>query len=190
MLALLPTFRRALDLGCGTGRLTQVLAQYGDCIGMDTSLAMLAQAQSKTHLGLTQGDAYSMPYANASFDVVVALRLFFHFANLEPLLRQIARAVTDQGTIIFDTYLWSPRAWTPLDRDRWGESVFIHSPSQVENLAKELDLRVERQEFCFLFSPYIYRRLPLKVIQVLARVETWVPTRLRARVFWKLVRTN
>jgi SAM-dependent methyltransferase len=188
VLTALPPFQRVLDLGCGTGRLTQVLAQRGSTIGLDASRAMLVEAQQENLLALAQGDAFALPFADASFDAVVALRVVFHFANLEALLRQIARVVAPRGVFIFDTYMWSPRAWLPLDPARWGGGVFVHPPARIEQVAGRLGWQVIRRESCFLFSPYLYRRLPLAVVRVLARLETRVPTHLRARVFWKLER--
>ena len=188
VLALLQPFQRALDLGCGTGRLTQVLAQRGSTIGLDASRAMLEEAQRENRLALAQGDAFKLPFADASFDAVVALRVVFHFADVEALLRQIARVVAPRGVFVFDTYLWSPRAWLPLDPACWGGGVFVHPPARVEQIAARLGWHVVERESCFLFSPYVYRRLPLTVVRGLARIETRVPTRLRARVFWKLER--
>jgi SAM-dependent methyltransferase len=190
VLALLARFQRVLDLGCGTGRLTQVLAQRGRAIGIDTSCAMLAEAQSENHLAFVQGDAFELPFADASFDAVVALRVVFHFADVAPLLREAARVVAPRGVIVLDTYLWSPRAWLPLDSARWGGGVFVHPPARIEKIAAGLGLHVAQREFCFLFSPYVYRRLPPTVVRVLAWSEAHLPARWRARVFWKLVRAN
>jgi len=190
VLSLLPPFQCALDLGCGTGRLTQVLAQRGHTIGIDASGAMLAETQQQNRLVLAQGDAFALPFADASFDAVIALRVFFHFADVESLLREGARVVAPRGVIIFDTYLWSSRARLPLDPARWGGGVFVHPPAHIEKIAAGLGLQVTRREFCFLFSPYIYRRLPLAVVRLLARVETRVPMRWRARVFWKVERVS
>jgi SAM-dependent methyltransferase len=188
-LALLPAFHRALDLGCGTGRLTRLLAARGETIGVDSSRAMLAQARDGDALSLVQGDAFQLPFANASFEVVVALRLVFHFAEIDTLLSKIARVVAGGGAVVFDTYLWSPRAWLPLDAANWGGGVFAHPPAQIDQAARRAGLQVAAQVPCFLFSPYVYRRLPLAVVRALARVESQVPARLRARVFWKLVKT-
>lgn len=190
VLSLLPAFQRALDLGCGTGRLTQVLAQRGRAIGIDAARAMLTEAQRANRLTLAQGNAFALPFADASFDAVVALRVVFHLADVESLLREGARVVAPRGVFVFDTYLWSPRAWLPLDAARWGGGVFAHPPARIEAMAARSGWQVARREFCFLFSPYLYRRLPLAVVRVLARIEPRVPARFRARVFWKLARVS
>jgi SAM-dependent methyltransferase len=150
---------------------------------------MLERARAHNPAALVQGDAFAIPCAEASFDVAITLRLAFHFASLEPLLREMARVVAPTGLVIFDTYLWSPRAWFPFDSAHWGSGVYIHSPAQVEKAAHGLGLRIEQSEYCFLFSPYVYRRLPLPLVHTLASLEQVLPRRLHARVFWKLKRT-
>jgi ubiquinone/menaquinone biosynthesis C-methylase UbiE len=189
-LTLVPPFHRALDLGCGTGRLTRALAQRGPTVGMDASSAMLTQAQKSTASTLVQGDGFALPFADASFDAVVAVRFFFHFEKVDTLLREAARIVAPRGAVVFDTYLWSPRAWLSLDEARWGGGVFVHPPREIEQAGQRLGLQVVKREYSFLFSPYAYRRLPLAVVRVLARVEAWLPARLRARVFWRFARMD
>ncbi len=189
-LSLLPPFQRALDLGCGTGRLTRALEPRGQTIGMDASSAMLARARETRPAGLVQGDAFALPFAEASFDAVVALRLVFHFPEVDVLLREIARVVAPRGVIVFDTYVWSPRAWLPLDAARWGGGVFAHSPAQIEQAAQDAGLNVVERVHCFLFSPYVYRRLPFAAVRALARLEPHLPARLHARVFWRLRRAD
>lgn len=189
VLALLPPFRRALDVGCGTGRLTRALAQKGATIGVDTSAAMLAQARQKSPSTLVQSDAFQLGFAEASFEVVTALRLVFHIEDLPSFFREIARVLAPGGSAIFDTYLWSPRTWRPLDPARWGGRVYVHARPQIDRAAKTCGLQIVDEAYCFLLSPYIYRRLPLWGVKTLMRVEPLVPPRFRARVFWKLVRT-
>jgi SAM-dependent methyltransferase len=186
--SLAPAFWRALDLGCGTGRLTRALGSRGEIIGMDYSAAMLAQACQKFPTSYTQGDAFHLPFGDASFDLVVALRIVFHFADIESLLNNVARVLTPHGIAIFDTYLWSPRVWRPLDSARWGGGVYAHSTQRVDQAARDAGLRIRAQENCFLFSPYIYRLLPLTLVRSLAKIEGHVPPRYRARIFWKLER--
>jgi ubiquinone/menaquinone biosynthesis C-methylase UbiE len=186
--SLVPSFRRALDLGCGTGRLTRVLAACGETIGLDYSAAMLVQARQKAQTAFTQGDAFHLPFADSSFDTVVALRIVFHFAEIDSFLKNVQRVLAPRGTAVFDTYQWTPRAWRPLDSKRWGGGVYAHSIHQIEQAATSLNLRIVDRKYCFLFSPYIYRRLPLALVHALEHMETRVPDRYRARVFWKLVR--
>jgi SAM-dependent methyltransferase len=189
-LSLIPPFRRALDLGCGTGRLTRALAQRGPTVGIDTSGAMLSQTQQDVASTFVQGNGFALPFADASFDVVVAVRFVFHFKSVDTLLREVARVVVPRGVIVFDTYMWSPRAWLPLDRARWGGGVFVHPPALIERTARQVGLQLAQREFCFLFSPYAYRRLPFTAVRALARLETHLPARLHSRVFWKLMRAD
>lgn len=163
---------------------------------MDAASAMLAVARERNDSApapgcgaeFIQGDAFALPFARSSFDAVVALRLVFHFARLDALMSEMARVVAPGGALVFDTYLWSPRAWIPLDQRRWGTGIFVHVPAVVEDYARTLGLRVLRREPSFLFSPYLYRRLPIQAVRMLARLESHLPERLHARVFWKLAR--
>ncbi len=68
--------QQVLDVGCGTGWFTRRLAQGGlQMTGLDVSEAMLAVARQRTPQGITwlQGDAAQLPFADRSFDHVVAL---------------------------------------------------------------------------------------------------------------------
>lgn len=65
-----------LDVGCGTGWFTRQLAQAGlQMTGLDLDEEMLAVARQRTPEGISwlQGDAAQLPFADASFDQVVAL---------------------------------------------------------------------------------------------------------------------
>ena len=89
---------RILDVPCGTGRLVRALVDEGYVVtGADVSEAMLAKAASQfddmpttSRPSLVVGDAEALPFADASFDLVVSLRLFGH---LPPAAR--ARALLD-----------------------------------------------------------------------------------------------
>lgn len=185
-LSLVPPARRVLDLGCGTGRLTRALAQRSRAFGMDAAGAMLAVARQENSADFVQGDAFVLPFADASFEAVTALRLVFHFARLDLLMKEMRRVLAPGGAMVFDTYLWSPRAWLPLDQRRWGTQIYVHAPGEVEGCARALGLRVLAREPSFLFSPYLYRRLPLGIVRLLARLEPHLPEGLHARLFWKI----
>ncbi|HUX88052.1 MAG TPA: class I SAM-dependent methyltransferase [Chloroflexota bacterium] len=185
--ALLPPRGRILDLGCGTGRLSRYLVDHGyDVVMLDASGAMLARAVPNVGAPAVLGDAFALPFRPGSFDAVVALRVAFHFADVQRLIGSVAPLLKDQGRFVFDTYHWSPRSIMALGSQRWGGKVFVHSTAQVQDAAAATGLRVVEEHPCFLFSPYLYRLLPLGVVRRLDAVETVVPNSARARAFWAL----
>ena len=60
-----------LDLGCGTGDLSLILARSGaKVIGIDLSAGMLAEAQRKTRgrtVRLVRASAFELPFPDATF---------------------------------------------------------------------------------------------------------------------------
>jgi SAM-dependent methyltransferase len=100
VVALLPELksrgaRAALDLGCGVGRHSQLLAAAGlDVEAMDpsaTGLEVLRRSAAARNLALEirQADADSLPFPAASFDFVLAWDVIYH-GNLGDVGRRIA----------------------------------------------------------------------------------------------------
>lgn len=73
-----------LDMGCGTGRFTLPLAKKARKVtGLDLSAAMIAKAQEKArrlslNIEFCESDMSHMPFADASFDVVVSMLALMH----------------------------------------------------------------------------------------------------------------
>lgn len=189
VLDLLPEAGRVLDLGCGTGRLSRQLVAAGrEVVMLDASAAMLGQAGAPELAPAVLADAFALPFAPEAFDAVVALRVAFHFAELDALIASVAPLLRPGGRFVFDTYRWTPRALLAIASKRWGGKVFIHSAESVSQGAVASGLSVAAANACFLFSPYLYRLLPLPAVQGLDRIERSVPPTGRARVFWALER--
>ncbi|HVC32202.1 MAG TPA: class I SAM-dependent methyltransferase [Chloroflexota bacterium] len=189
VLRLLPDTGRILDLGCGTGRLSQRLAEHGrDVVLCDASDAMLARAVPAVGAPAVLADAFALPFARQSFDAVVALRVAFHFGDIGALIGSVVPLLRPGGRFVFDTYRWTPRAILALAARQWGGKVYIHSPATVKASAEAAGLCVAGRDACFLFSPYLYRLLPMVAVRVLDRAEIHLPDGARARVFWALER--
>ncbi len=76
--------RRILDLGCGTGRSLQGVADglrpAAIAWGLDLSAGMLAQARRlDSHYRLVQALAPRLPFQTGSFDLVYCAHAFHHF---------------------------------------------------------------------------------------------------------------
>ena len=98
------TFRkttRALDVGCNTGYLTNIIAQrYEETVGVELSPPLVARAKEKyPHLSFYIGDAQSLPFGNAHFDDVFLLGVLPLVESLEGVFIEAARVLNDGGNV-------------------------------------------------------------------------------------------
>lgn len=108
---------RMLDVGCGGGLLTNVLAAAGFALnGVDISPNSLEQARigaanltNKPHYEVSS--AYDLPYANESFDGVVMSDVLEHFHDLRKALSEVYRVLKPGGAFVLDTINRTPQSW-------------------------------------------------------------------------------
>jgi ubiquinone/menaquinone biosynthesis C-methylase UbiE len=107
-----------LELGCGTGRITQPLARAGvHVIGIDRSTPMLARAARRVRRlpipnrksripSLIRGDIRQLPFADATFTMVIApygiLQSLTRPRDLSATLASVARVIEGRGTFGID----------------------------------------------------------------------------------------
>jgi ubiquinone/menaquinone biosynthesis C-methylase UbiE len=91
--------RRTLDLGCGEGRVARDLAALGHVVtGIDASPAMVSAAREAHPDGeYFVGDATSLPFADASFDLVVAYNSLMDFDDVRAAVGETARVLERGG---------------------------------------------------------------------------------------------
>lgn len=100
---------KVLDLGCGGGLLAEPLARIGAVVtGVDVSIPSLLLArehakQSGLQIDYRQARAEKLPFADASFDTVVAFDVLEHVDNLPQAISEAARVLRPGGRFIFDT---------------------------------------------------------------------------------------
>ena len=94
---------RMLDIACGPGFLTSAGRARGAVArGLDFSPAMLAVARTRdTEVRFDEGDAEALPYADASFDSVVANFGIHHVPRPGLALREAHRVLRDRGRVAF-----------------------------------------------------------------------------------------
>jgi ubiquinone/menaquinone biosynthesis C-methylase UbiE len=79
-----------LDIGCGTGFLSQHLP--GFVVGLDQSRQMLERASPRLANGLVVvGDALALPFVDSAFDLAIACRIYGHL-QLPEATRALAEA--------------------------------------------------------------------------------------------------
>jgi malonyl-ACP O-methyltransferase BioC len=118
-----------LELGCGTGNFTSLLAQRfaGARIrAVDVSPAMIQVAARKfrdRRVTLRVADAETMNFAGPH-DLVAANASFHWFEDLPATVPKLARACAAEGTLLFSTF--GPETYRELNvclRERWGPDV-------------------------------------------------------------------
>lgn len=95
---------RVLDVACGTGDLSLVLASAGEArvIGLDFCRPMLEIARGKAAsdsraVPFVEGDALRLPFADEAFDVVTIAFGLRNLAGVEEGLRELGRVLRPGG---------------------------------------------------------------------------------------------
>ena len=101
------TIGRLVDLGTGTGRMLQLLAdRYREGLGLDVNRAMLAYARAKLerfgilHAQVRQGDVYNIPLADGSADAVVIHQILHYLADPARAIGEAARILAPGGRLV------------------------------------------------------------------------------------------
>lgn len=99
--------RRVLDAGCGTGYGTQMIADSGatSTVGVDISEAALGAASERIdeRVRLEQGDLCDLPFADASFDLVVCFEAIEHVIDPERALDELRRVLSGTGILVISS---------------------------------------------------------------------------------------
>ena len=120
---------RVLDVGCGTGSLTETVARItgaSKVVGIDPSKGFIDYVRShKSNPRVTfeSGDAQSLPYPDASFDRCLAL-LILNFIPDAPKAAAEMRRVTRSGGVV-GTAMWDNAGGNELNRCLWDAAIVL-----------------------------------------------------------------
>ena len=123
------TNARWLDVGCGSGALTQTIlatAAPGDVLGVDPSEGFIAHARRYTQDSRAKfqvGDAQALPVANSSFDVAVAGLVLNFVPDPARAAAEMHRAVRVGGIVA--AYVWDYADGMQLLRRFWDAAVTL-----------------------------------------------------------------
>ncbi len=143
-----PMGARVLEVGCGTGPVTRALARWarvGEVVGVDPSPVFIAKARELAaemqNLSFQVADGRSLPFADASFDVVVFHTTLCHVPSPEHALAEAFRVLRPGGWL------------AAFDGDYNTTSVAI-------NASDPLQACVQAWVSNFVNDPWLMRRLP------------------------------
>ncbi|MEV6276402.1 methyltransferase domain-containing protein [Nocardia sp. NPDC051832] len=115
---------RVIDIGSGTGSEVVALAALagptGAATGVDPNPAMLVEAEARaTALGVraefVKGDAYNLPFPDASIDAVRCERVYQHLDDPARATAEIARVLRPGGRVVLVDSDWSTGIIHPGD---------------------------------------------------------------------------
>lgn len=172
---------RVLDIGCGSGRHSFAALRLGaEVVAADAGLEELIEVQSMRAAMEVAGeldragsstlatDIREMPFADGSFDVVIAAEILEHVPADERALAECARVLKEGGMLVVTVPRTLPEAlnWL-LSRqyhDRPGGHVRIYRRRQLlARLARAGFFEVSREYRHGLHSPYWWLRCALGV---------------------------
>jgi len=150
---------RVLDLGCGEGQLSRLASAGGAelVVGIDPTWAQIAVARDRKG-----GPVYArswgteLPFADGSFDAVVACLVFEHIRAVDDAIAEVARVLAPGGRFLF--FLNHPLLQAP--DSGWIDDQILDPPEQYWRIGSYLveDETLEEVEKG-VFLPFMHRPL-------------------------------
>jgi SAM-dependent methyltransferase len=180
-----PTGRRLMDIGGGFGRLSEFYDGYEQVVLLDYSRSLLRQAQARLgrdgRVLYVAANFYAMPFAAASFDAAMMVRVMHHVERVPDLLAEVARVLAGQGTYVLEfaskrhlksvlRYALHRQAWSPFDPDPYEfvEMNFDFHPAWMRERLVEAMFHVKRTRTVSHFRlPVLKRLIPAPALAAL-----------------------
>lgn len=142
----IPDNRRWLDVGCGTGALTQTINQIANpkqIVGVDRSEGFINTARSRmnhANVEFRVGDAQSLPVESDGYDAAISGLVLNFVPQPSRMVAEMIRAVRKNGTAAL--YVWDYAGKMQFMRHFW------NAASAIDPAARELD-EGRRFPFCY-----------------------------------------
>jgi ubiquinone/menaquinone biosynthesis C-methylase UbiE len=137
---------RVLDLGCGSGWATRILARMvgegaggaGQVVGIDVSDEMIrrARAQSRDfdNILYVWGSAAEIPWQENYFNKVLSIESFYYYADQDVALRELFRVMAPRGQMFILINLYKDNPYSL----RWVDELKV--PVQVRSEQEYVEL--------------------------------------------------
>ncbi|HWR35547.1 MAG TPA: methyltransferase domain-containing protein [Clostridia bacterium] len=137
---------RVLDLGCGAGWATRILARLvadgpegpGQVVGLDISDEMIVRARAASkefdNVLFAWGSAQNIPWQENFFDKVLSIESFYYYADQERALAELFRVMAPQGRLFILINLYKENHYSL----RWVDELKV--PVQVRSEQEYVDM--------------------------------------------------
>jgi SAM-dependent methyltransferase len=138
---------RVLEIGSGTGGMLHALLARGiEAEGVELRQAFIEEALAfYGPLPIHRVDGVTLPFADATFDVVVSFDVFEHIPDTDAHLREVRRVLKPGGAYLIQT----PNKWTNtiFETIRWRSFTKFREEHCSLHTLGELTARLTRHGF-------------------------------------------
>ncbi len=118
-------FKRGLDVACGTGMSTQILAQLArQVIGIDPSPAMIGQAYPQPNIEYRVGSAESLAFPESHFDILT-VALAFHWLDRSRFLENARRVLEPRGLMVIYNHWFAGELTGNPEFTQWHRTSYL-----------------------------------------------------------------
>ena len=140
---------RVLDLGCGSGWATRLLARlvadgsegFGQVVGVDVSDEMIRQARTASkdfdNIMFVWGSATQIPWEENFFDKVLSVESFYYYPDQERALAELFRVMAPKGRVFILINLYKDNPYSLQWVDKLKVPVHVRSAAEYVEMLKK-----------------------------------------------------
>ena len=140
---------RVLDLGCGSGWATRLLARlvsdgpegFGQVVGLDVSDEMIRQARAASkdfeNILYVWGSAQQIPWEENFFDKVLSVESFYYYPDQDRALAELFRVLAPRGRMFILINLYKDNPYSLQWVDKLKVPVHVRSAAEYVELLKK-----------------------------------------------------
>ena len=140
---------RVLDLGCGSGWATRLLARlvsdgpegFGQVVGVDVSDEMIRQARVASkdfdNIMFVWGSATQIPWEENFFDKMLSVESFYYYPDQERALAELFRVMAPKGRLFILINLYKDNPYSLQWVDKLKVPVHVRSAAEYVDMLKK-----------------------------------------------------
>lgn len=152
---------RVLDIGCGDGRITNLISQkvpLGSVKGIDCSRSMIDLAKSSfSHIPFEEVDALNFEDSE-KYDVIVCLSTLHWFVDQKAIFRKMKNLLNQEGRVFILAYSPVTAYWKPIEEGalsgKW-DHFYERKPFYCQLHKDSLKAEIEADSFSILSFNFV-----------------------------------